>query len=135
MNYYEELGVREDVSIDDIKQAYRQLAKKYHPDKNPGNEKAAKKFVRIAAAYEILADEQKRKAYDERLKATGKNRSSKSETKYASTVNIDPANMSDFENFFGFTMSCDKVVPTNKNVKSKTNPIDTQGLFEKFFGR
>ena len=135
MNYYEELGVNENAAIEDIKHAYRRLAKKYHPDKNPDNERAAKRFVRIAAAYETLADEQKRKEYDENLNIKRKSQSSKDETKYASTVNIDPMNMNEFENFFGFTTDGDKVVPTDKNVKAKKNPIDTSQLFEKFFGR
>ena len=135
MNYYEELGVKNDVTMDEIKRAYRQLAKKYHPDKNPGNEQAAKRFVRIAAAYEILADEEKRKEYDASLNIGTKSQSSKDQAKYASSVNIDPMNMNEFENFFGFTTDGDKVVRTDKNEKSKKNPMDTSQLFEKFFGR
>jgi len=135
MNYYEELGVKQDATMDEIKRAYRQLAKKYHPDKNPGDEKAAKRFVRIAAAYEILAEEEKRKAYDASLNIGEKKRRLKNEAKYASTVNIDPMNMNEFENFFGFTTDGDKVVPTGKHAKAKKNPIDTSQMFEKFFGR
>ena len=134
MNYYEELGVKKYATVDDIKHAYRKLAKRYHPDKNPGNEQAAKRFVRIATAYETLADEEKRKEYDESLSVKGKSQGSNKADK-KSPINVDPLKMSEFENFFGFTMSGDKVTPTSKNPKSKTNPIDTSEMFEKFFGR
>ena len=133
MNYYEELGVKQDVTTDSIKRAYRQLAKKYHPDKNPGDEHAAKRFVNIVAAYETLSDKQKRKEYNERLNISGKKRSLKNQAQ-SSTVNVDP-NMSDFENFFGFKSDGEKVVPTNKSTKSKTTPMDTNQMFERFFGR
>jgi len=135
MNYYDELGVKKDVTIDGIKSAYRKLAKKYHPDKNLGNEQASKRFVRIATAYETLIDQEKRKEYDKSLKIGGKRRSSKKQDQYASTVYVDPMNMSDFENFFGFTTNGDKVKPTNKQTRSKENPIDASQMFEKFFGR
>ena len=135
MNYYEELGIRKDVSMDEIKRAYRQLAKRYHPDKNPGNEQAAKRFIRIAAAYETLVDEQKRQAYDESLMIKEKAQSPKSEATYASTVHVDPRNMNEFEAFFGFTTRGDKIIPTNKKSKKQSNPLDTSQMFEKFFGR
>lgn len=64
-DYYKLLGVKKDASDREIKKAYRTLSKKYHPDKNPGNEEASKKFVAIADAYEILIDEQTRKIYDQ----------------------------------------------------------------------
>lgn len=63
-DYYEELGVAEDATSDEIKKAYRRLAVKYHPDKNPGNAEAEKKFKRTAKAYEVLIDEKLRSEYD-----------------------------------------------------------------------
>ncbi|HEX9798987.1 MAG TPA: molecular chaperone DnaJ [Thermoanaerobaculia bacterium] len=63
-DYYATLGVKKDASAEDIKKAYRKLAMKYHPDKNPGNKTAEKKFKDLSEAYEILKNDQKRAAYD-----------------------------------------------------------------------
>lgn len=64
-DYYEVLGVSKGASGAEIKKAYRKLALKYHPDKNPGDEAAEKKFKEAAEAYEILSDDQKRQKYDQ----------------------------------------------------------------------
>src|SRR5258708_35430384 len=61
---YEVLGVRRDASAEDIKKAYRQLAKKLHPDLNPGNAKAAAQFKDVSAAYDLLSDAEKRARFD-----------------------------------------------------------------------
>lgn len=64
-DYYEVLGLTKNASLDDIKKAYKKLAIKWHPDKNPNNkDEATEKFREIAEAYEVLTDENKRKAYD-----------------------------------------------------------------------
>ena len=70
--YYEVLGVALDASGRDISVAYRQLAIKYHPDSNPGNEEATILFKEAAEAYEVLSDDQKRTRYD-RLGHAGMN--------------------------------------------------------------
>lgn len=64
-DYYEVLGVNKDASEEDIKKAYRKLAMKYHPDRNPDNPKAEEQFKEAKEAYEMLSDGQKRAAYDQ----------------------------------------------------------------------
>jgi DnaJ-class molecular chaperone len=64
-NLYETLGVKRDASIDDIRKAYRKLARKHHPDVNPGNKAAEDRFKAASAAYEVLSDPRRRAQYDE----------------------------------------------------------------------
>ena len=64
-DFYDVLGVDKGVSGDDLKKAYRKLAMRYHPDKNPDDKNAEQKFKEINEAYEVLKDEQKRAAYDQ----------------------------------------------------------------------
>ncbi len=63
-DYYQVLGVEKNANADEIKKAYRKLAMKYHPDRNPGDKAAEEKFKEAAEAYEVLHDENKRKRYD-----------------------------------------------------------------------
>lgn len=64
-DYYEVLGVSKNASADEIKKAYKKLAIKYHPDRNPGDKEAEEKFKEAAEAYDVLHDEQKRQQYDQ----------------------------------------------------------------------
>lgn len=63
-DYYEVLGVARNASAEDVKRAYRKLAVKFHPDKNPGDHTAEERFKELGEAYDVLIDEQKRAAYD-----------------------------------------------------------------------
>ena len=63
-DYYQLLGVKKNATEDEIKKAYRTLAKKYHPDKNKGNKEAENKFKEISEAYAVLSDKEKRAQYD-----------------------------------------------------------------------
>ena len=64
-DYYEILGVNRDADAEEIRKAYRKLAVKYHPDKNPGDKQAEEKFKELGEAYEALSEPQKRAAYDQ----------------------------------------------------------------------
>src|ERR1700745_3433931 len=71
-DYYEILGVARNAKEDEIKKAYRKLARKYHPDLNPNNKQSEEKFKEIQEAYEVLSDATKRQKYDQ-LGANWKN--------------------------------------------------------------
>ena len=64
-DYYELLGVNRSASEEEIKKAYRKLALKYHPDRNPGDKQAEEKFKKVSEAYQVLSDAQKRSQYDQ----------------------------------------------------------------------
>src|SRR5215831_1101575 len=64
-DYYEILGVKKSASADDIRKAFRKLARKYHPDVNPGDKTAEEKFKTLSEANDVLSDPKKRKIYDQ----------------------------------------------------------------------
>ena len=64
-DYYEVLGIQKGATEEEIKKAYRKMAKKYHPDMNPGDKEAEKKFKEASEAYAVLSDPEKRRQYDQ----------------------------------------------------------------------
>src|SRR4030043_143277 len=98
-DYYEVLEVSRQADEEEIKKAYRKMALKYHPDRNPGDKKAEERFKEAAEAYEVLHDPQKRELYDrfghEGLKNTGFSGFGGFEDIFSSFGDI-------FEDFFGF---------------------------------
>src|SRR5215216_6408605 len=63
-DYYEILGIKRDAKPDEIKKAYRRLARKYHPDVNPGDKTAEDRFKQMSEAFDVLSDPKKRSVYD-----------------------------------------------------------------------
>src|SRR5260370_1574407 len=64
-DYYEVLGISRGAKDEDVRKAYKKLARKYHPDVNPGDKAAEERFKKVQEAYDILSDENKKKVYDQ----------------------------------------------------------------------
>ncbi len=94
-DYYKILGVSENASADDIKKAFRALAKKYHPDKNKGDKEAEGKFKDISAAYEVLSDSKKKAEYDT-MRKYGAFAGAGGQHQYARGAGFDPNQFSQF---------------------------------------
>lgn len=99
IDYYSILGISKTAGADEIKKAYRKLARKYHPDINPNNEEAKKKFQQINEANEVLSDPEKRKKYDE----YGENWKNAEEYEKARQYQSQHGGFADFGSFGGFS--------------------------------
>lgn len=138
MDYYKVLEITEQADEDQIRQAYRKLAKKYHPDINPGNPEAEEKFKDIVEAYEVLGDATKRKAYDEkRSAASGYGGKRNGQKQGQGSYTRADVNMADFtknmEKYFGFSFGGGKTEGKQQETrKEKKNPLDVTEMFEAF---
>lgn len=145
-DYYKLLDVSRDASAEEIKQAYRKLAKRYHPDVNQGSENAAHKFKLIHEAYDTLRSEASRQAYDDRLKQeqrTGSQAAQKGgpqadrqahATGTGAYTPPDAASVAaEFERFFGYAPRTGKKAQ-KKPGKKPEGPLDADNLFSNFFG-
>ena len=106
MNPYQVLGVSPGDSEETIKRAYRKAAKECHPDTHPGDRRAEERFKALGEAYRLLAEKEKRKAYDEKERMAGKRRSSNGNVgngRKAEGASINPEGLKkEFERFMGF---------------------------------
>lgn len=112
MDYYKVLEIPKGAGEADIKKAYRRLSKKYHPDANPGDAQAEKRFMEISEAYSVLGDKEKRQAYDRQRETVPPNKEKHNKNR-------------------GKNMARE---PFPMNRKNSANPIDTSDLFEKYMG-
>lgn len=144
--YYQMLGVSQDADSTTIKNAFRKLAKKYHPDINPGNAEAEKMFKDVNEAYSVLSDEGKRAKYDREL-ADGVNgfgqaqsRSNQSQaTRQKSAANpfMGFGQGFDFDACMGAGMKFEKEYTDSKKQKAGNSAPDFMNVnaqFAKFFG-
>lgn len=130
MDYYEVLNIPKTATSEEIKIAYRKLAKKYHPDVNPGNKNAEEKFKKINEAYTVLSDPEKRKMYDSGFFSTSyqnTQRANQSRNSYGQ----DP--FQDFWNEWARTQQTYQENYTNKNRKRKKSYHYTFGGFSSIF--
>ena len=136
--YYRTLGVQPGGSQDDLKKAYRALAKKYHPDLHPGDQEAETRFKEVNEAYEVLGDPDKRKEYDAKQQTAQRHQAPNKARSATRTPRGGPVDFSQmqggFAQFFGFDPATGQVLDEEKVSGQKRNPLDTTDLFERFMG-
>ena len=136
-DWYSVLQVSRQASEGEIKSAYRKMAKKYHPDAHPGDQKCEARFKEITEAYTILSDAKKRRKYDEELgrRTEEKAPNAPKGKPKPDTVKVNFEDISrNFESFFGFDPKTKEVV-NEKKLKPDYrtgNPLDTTKIFEAF---
>lgn len=135
-NWYRILEISEKATEQEIKVAYRRLAKKYHPDTHINDKSYVDKFNDISEAYQILGDTKKRQEYDRRRgqqqESIQHKQKATEERQTAPDFNFENMNKN-FEDFFGFNPETKDITKEDK-VKMKKNPLDTTDMFERFMG-
>lgn len=128
-NYYEILGLEENSTLKEIKNSFRVLAKKYHPDKNKGDTSKSKIFIKVNKAYEILSNKNDRKEYDESLKKFNFEGTIESwEDYFDKFFNKKPTKGDDVHVYCRLTLEelkvgCEKIITiSNEKLKVKINP-------------
>lgn len=136
MDYYRILGIPKEADEEQIKQAYRSAAKKYHPDLNPDNPEAEARFKEIAEAYAVLSDSKKRREYDLEIeKCTQGNRARAKEPASSTAPEMDLVNLTkNMERYFGFSFKDKKAERPGQGAGygNKKNPLDMTELFEAY---
>ena len=138
MDYYRILEIKEDADFLEIKKKYRKLAIKYHPDKNPGDDEAVKKFREITEAYEILGDEKKRKEYDHKRKSKNGQENNKNKN-LKNKNNFSDNNFSFGKEFFKSASEMKEMFENSFNLnkmgkkKAEMEKENIKGRFENFF--
>lgn len=138
MDYYRILEIKEDADFSDIKKKYRKLAIKYHPDKNPGDDEAVKKFREITQAYEVLGDEKKRKEYDNKRKFKNGQENKKNEN-LKNRNDFSDNNFSFGKEFFKSASEMKEMFENSFNLnkmgkkKVEMEKENIKGRFENFF--
>ena len=127
---YQILEVSPQAGLAEIKKSYRRLAKQYHPDCNPDNPDAERKFKELCGAYEILSDEGKRSAYDSARQNQPKKPHAAKRAAAAQPFDFSAAQRS-MEEFFGFAANPHN---SSEGKGKRGNPLDTTEVFERFMG-
>lgn len=137
MDYYRVLGIPEQADEEQIKQAYRKLAKKYHPDLNPDDPEAEAKFKDIVEAYETLGDAKKRKKYDLKRDRTGEGNGVRNrQTAKPPDMDINMGNLTkSMEKYFGFPFNGKETGQPRAKGMGKKNPLDVTEMFEAYMMR
>lgn len=131
-NYYAILGVSKDATIEEIKQAYRRLARKYHPDMNPGDREAEEKFKDLGEAYEMLSDVEKRAQYDQYSnfwnKSGFQNVASKVRNwgRNGRSADMDYSQYGDFNSFVDQLLNREPSQTRTTTTRTKTQPRTSQ---------
>ncbi|MEM1290789.1 MAG: J domain-containing protein [Cyanobacteria bacterium P01_H01_bin.162] len=120
-NYFEILGVNQAASSAEVKQAYRQLARKYHPDLNPGDQAAEEQFKLLGEAYEILSDPEKRSQYEE-YSSFWKQKGFRQRVSQFSFNNLEFGDLGDFNSFVDQLLNRRGESSSNSNGRSAETP-------------